>query len=41
MKTLRIAWLWALALVVLAGVFLMYQRPDFLVQMSNQVWACF
>lgn len=30
-----------LAAVVLAGVFLMYTRPDFMVQMANQVWACF
>ncbi len=30
-----------LATVVLAGVFLMYTRPDFMVQMANQVWACF
>ena len=30
-----------LAAVVLTGVFLMYTRPDFMVQMANQVWACF
>ena len=30
-----------LAAVVLVGVFLMYTRPDFMVQMANQVWACF
>nr|WP_295773671.1 hypothetical protein [Rhodoferax sp.] len=30
-----------LATVVLTGVFLMYTRPDFMVQMANQVWACF
>ena len=30
-----------LAIVVLAGVFLMYTRPDFMVQMANQGWACF
>lgn len=29
-----------LTVVVLAGVFLMYTRPDFMVQMANQVWAC-
>jgi hypothetical protein len=34
-------WLLAVALVVLAGVFLMYTQPDFIVQMANQVWACF
>jgi hypothetical protein len=26
---------------VLLGVFYLYVRPDFLVQLSNQVWACF
>ena len=31
----------ALAAAVLAGVFVMYTRPDFMVQMANQVWACF
>jgi hypothetical protein len=30
-----------LALAALAGVFTLYLRPDFLVQLSNQVWACF
>jgi hypothetical protein len=31
----------AVASIVLAGVFLMYTQPDFMVQMANQVWACF
>ncbi|MES2952782.1 MAG: hypothetical protein V4858_29990 [Pseudomonadota bacterium] len=30
-----------LALAVLAAVFAMYIQPDFMVQMANQVWACF
>ena len=30
-----------LALAALAGVFLLYTRPDFMVQLSNQMWACF
>ena len=34
-------WLTALALAALAGVFVLYTRPDFLVQLSNQIWACF
>ena len=25
----------------LAGVFLLYTQPDFMVQLSNQFWACF
>lgn len=31
----------ALAVAVLAGVFALYTRPDFLVQLANQLWACF
>jgi hypothetical protein len=31
----------AMATIVLAGVFLLYTQPDFMVQMANQVWACF
>jgi hypothetical protein len=30
-----------LALAALAGVFMLYTRPDFLLQLSNQIWACF
>jgi hypothetical protein len=30
-----------LAAAVLAAVFLMYTQPDFMVQMANQLWACF
>lgn len=37
-KLLAIA---GLALAALAGVFVLYTRPDFMVQMANQVWACF
>jgi hypothetical protein len=31
----------AIALLVLVGVFYLYTQPDFLVQLANQVWACF
>ncbi len=31
----------ALVLAMLVGVFYLYTQPDFLVQMSNQLWACF
>ena len=40
----RRALVWALrAAAVLAtlAVFALYTRPDFLVDLSNQVWACF
>jgi hypothetical protein len=30
-----------LALVALLAVFFLYTRPDFMVQMANQLWACF
>ncbi|WP_279343527.1 hypothetical protein [Variovorax terrae] len=29
------------ALAVLLAVFALYTRPDFLVTLANQVWACF
>ncbi len=41
----RKAWQrWAVAAVLLAGavaVFALYQRPDFLIMLADQVWACF
>ncbi|MEI8327384.1 MAG: hypothetical protein WCH44_18860 [Betaproteobacteria bacterium] len=33
--------LWAAVLLVLAAVFWSYTRPDFLVDLANQIWACF
>ena len=30
-----------LVLAALAGVFALYTRPEFLLQLSNQIWACF
>jgi hypothetical protein len=32
---------WALALLSLLGVFPLYLQPDFMVQLAQQVWACF
>jgi hypothetical protein len=29
------------ALAAIAGAFMLYTRPEFMVQISNQVWACF
>jgi hypothetical protein len=29
------------AIAVLLGVFALYSRPDFLVAIADQVWACF
>ena len=31
----------AVAVAALLGVFSLYTRPDFLVTLANQVWACF
>jgi hypothetical protein len=31
----------ALAVVAMSLVFMLYIRPDFMVQLSNQIWACF
>jgi hypothetical protein len=31
----------AVAALVLAAVFLLYIQPDFMLQMANQMWACF
>ena len=30
-----------LALLALVAVFLLYAQPDFIVQLSNQLWGCF
>lgn len=32
---------YTLALSVLAGVFALYMRPQLLVMLSEQIWACF
>jgi len=36
----RAGWL-AAAAVVLAGVFVLYTQPGFLVMLVDQLWACF
>jgi len=32
---------WTAALLALAAVFALYQRPDFLVMLADQAWSCF
>ncbi len=32
---------WLIAVLALVAVFLMYTRPDFMVQTANQLWSCF
>jgi hypothetical protein len=33
--------IWSGAVIVLLAVFAMYTRPDFLLTLANQIWACF
>jgi hypothetical protein len=33
--------IYALALVVLAGVFALYARPQIMVAVSDMIWSCF
>lgn len=40
-KTRQRYLLYMVAAIGLAGVFSLYARPDFLVTLANQVWACF
>ena len=41
MKFMRCVAISAIIGAGLLGVFHLYSRPDFLVQLSNQIWACF
>jgi hypothetical protein len=41
MKTLSRYWPYAAAVLALLAVFTLYTRPEFLVDLANQVWACF
>ena len=40
-KTVRQLLVWALAGAVLLAVFALYTRPEFLVSLADQLWACF
>jgi hypothetical protein len=33
--------IWGGTVIVLLAVFTMYTRPDFLLTLANQIWACF
>ena len=41
LKTSRKLLAWVGAVALLLGVFSLYLRPDFMVLLANQVWACF
>lgn len=32
---------WAAVAAVLAAVFMAYTRPEFMLELANQVWLCF
>jgi hypothetical protein len=32
---------WAVAAVALGAVFMAYIRPEFMVELANQIWLCF
>ncbi len=40
-RKLRVSVALTLAAAVLALVFALYARPDFMLQMANQLWSCF
>lgn len=40
-KPLHRLLLWSLALTGLLGVFALYTRPAFLVNLAEQLWSCF
>jgi hypothetical protein len=40
-KSARHGLAWAAVLALLLAVFTLYTRPDFLVTLADQVWACF
>ena len=41
MRPARCIALWAAGIAALAGVFALYARPDLVVTLANQLWACF
>jgi hypothetical protein len=39
--TVRHALTWSLVLLALMGTLALYAQPDFMVNLADQVWACF
>jgi hypothetical protein len=33
--------IWAIAALALGAVFMAYIRPEFMVDLANQIWLCF
>jgi hypothetical protein len=40
-RAVKRALTWTAITAVLLGVFAMYARPEFLVTLADQLWACF
>lgn len=36
----RALW-WSVSAIALLGTFALYNRPDFLVSLADQLWSCF
>jgi hypothetical protein len=39
--TIKRLLVWAAAAFALAAVFMAYIRPEFMVELANQIWLCF
>jgi hypothetical protein len=33
--------IWLAAAIALAAIFMAYTRPEFMVELANQIWLCF
>jgi hypothetical protein len=40
-NTVKRALIWASVFAALAAVFMAYIRPEFMVELANQIWLCF
>jgi hypothetical protein len=40
-NTVKRVLIWAAAMAALAAVFMAYIRPEFMVELANQIWLCF
>jgi hypothetical protein len=40
-NTVKRILIWVAAMTALAAVFMAYIRPEFMVDLANQIWLCF
>jgi hypothetical protein len=40
-NTVKRVLIWAATMAALAAVFMAYIRPEFMVELANQIWLCF